>query len=95
MLEFILNHPVLFFCICTSVLSVLLCIYDKIAAKVWKKHRVPEATLLLLAALGGSIPMYVTMQIIHHKTLHKKFTIGIPVILVLQITGVVLYYYFR
>lgn len=95
MLEFIIIHPILFFCICTSALSVLLCIYDKIAAKVWKRHRVPEATLLLLAALGGSLPMYVTMQIIHHKTLHKKFMIGIPVILLLQIAGVVLYYYFR
>lgn len=93
--EFILSHPILAFCICTSILSVILCIYDKIASRVWKKHRVPEATLLLLAALGGSLPMYVTMQIIHHKTLHKKFMIGIPVILLLQIAGVILYYYFQ
>ncbi len=94
MMDFIIKHPVLVGCIVMSVISTIVCIYDKLAAKHWPKHRTPEATLLLLSALGGSVAMYVTMQIIRHKTLHKKFMIGIPVILVLQITLVVLYYYF-
>ncbi len=77
-----------------AALSVILTVYDKIAAKRIPRHRVPEATLLLLAALGGSLPMYVTMQIIHHKTQHKKFMIGIPVILAVQIVLTILYFYF-
>ena len=85
----------LFLFLVISAISVIFTVYDKIAAKILPRHRVPEATLLLLAALGGSLPMYVAMQIIHHKTQHKKFMIGIPVILLLQIAGVVLYYYFR
>lgn len=69
-------------------------VYDKIAAKRLPRHRVPEATLLLLSILGGSLPMYITMQIIHHKTQHKKFMIGIPIILAIQIILMILYFYF-
>ncbi len=94
MMDFILRHPVLVACSLMSVISIIVCIYDKIAAKKLPRHRTPEATLLLLSALGGSLAMYITMQIIHHKTQHKKFMIGIPVILLVQIAGVVLYYYF-
>ncbi len=94
MTDFILRHPVLVACSLMSVISIIVCIYDKIAAKKLPRHRTPEATLLLLSALGGSLAMYITMQIIHHKTQHKKFMIGIPVILLVQIMGVVLYYYF-
>ena len=49
------------------------------------RHRTREATLLLLSALGGSVAMFVTMLLIRHKTKHKKFMIGIPAILVLQL----------
>ena len=71
--------------IAISVISVVVCIYDKFAAKHNPRHRTPEATLLLLSALGGSVAMFVTMQLIRHKTKHAKFMIGIPVIFVLQV----------
>ena len=77
-----------------SLISIVICIYDKIAAKVLPKHRTPEKTLLLLSALGGSLAMYITMQIIHHKTQHKKFMIGIPVIMGIQIALIIVYFYF-
>ena len=77
-----------------AALVVIVTVYDKLAAKCLPRHRVPEASLLLLAALGGSLPMYITMQIIHHKTQHKKFMIGIPVILAVQILLMILYFYF-
>lgn len=67
-----------------SVVSIFLTVSDKRRA-VKNKWRVPESALLLCAALGGSLAMYVTMRCIHHKTKHKKFMVGIPVILVLQI----------
>ena len=48
-------------------------------------RRVPERTLFLLAALGGSAGALLGMKVWHHKTLHKSFRFGIPVILALQI----------
>jgi len=67
-----------------SLISIIVCIYDKIAAKHNPKHRTREATLLLLSALGGSVAMLVTMLIIRHKTKHLKFMIGIPAIILIQ-----------
>lgn len=57
---------------------------DKYKAKK-AKWRIPEATLLLMAAIGGSVGAWTGMQVWHHKTLHKKFKYGVPVIFLLQI----------
>ena len=89
-----MDHLALYLFLGISALSVIATVYDKIAAKCLPRNRVPEATLLLLAALGGSLPMYIAMQIIHHKTQHKKFMIGIPVILAVQVVLMILYFYF-
>lgn len=67
-----------------SLISIIVCIYDKIAAKHNPKHRTRESTLLLLSALGGSVAMLITMLLIRHKTRHAKFMVGIPVIIILQ-----------
>ena len=56
---------------------------DKYKAKK-AKWRIPEATLLLLAVLGGSIGAWMGMKVWHHKTKHKKFKYGIPSILLIQ-----------
>jgi len=77
-----------------SLISIIVCIYDKIAAKHNPKHRTRESTLLLLSALGGSVAMYITMQLIRHKTKHLKFMIGIPVIIILQIAIPILVHIF-
>ncbi len=59
-------------------------LYDKYLAKnnLW---RIPEKTLLGIAAFGGSIGCWLGMYTVRHKTKHLKFTIGIPVILAAQI----------
>ena len=57
---------------------------DKYKAKK-AKWRISEATLLLLAVLGGSIGAWMGMKVWHHKTMHKKFKYGIPAILLIQI----------
>ena len=57
---------------------------DKWKAKK-EKWRIPESTLLLLAVVGGSIGALLGMKVWHHKTMHKKFKYGIPLIIVLQI----------
>lgn len=61
---------------------------DKYKAKK-AKWRIPEATLLLMAAIGGSIGAWLGMKVWHHKTLHKKFKYGIPAILLLQIIAII------
>ena len=57
---------------------------DKYKAKK-AKWRISEATLLLLAILGGSIGAWMGMKVWHHKTMHKKFKYAIPAILLIQI----------
>ena len=87
--EFIQNNPILSILIVyiaiISIVSVIICFYDK---KISKKNRVelriPEKTLLILSALGGSIAMFVTMLLIRHKTKHLKFMLGIPAIMIVQ-----------
>ena len=49
------------------------------------KWRVPEATLLLLAVFGGSVGALLGMSVFRHKTKHKKFLIGLPLILIAQV----------
>ena len=56
------------------------------------RWRISESALILAALLGGSIGALAGMRIFHHKTKHRKFTIGIPVILALQIILMVIYY---
>lgn len=55
-----------------------------------KRWRVSEAALLMLAVLGGSVGAWLGMYVWRHKTQHKKFKYGVPLILLAQI--VILYY---
>lgn len=72
-----------------NVVAFLLMLVDKLKAKknLW---RIPEATLISSALLGGSVGALIGMYTVRHKTKHAKFYIGIPVILVAQITLAVL-----
>ena len=62
----------------------LLMFIDKQKAKK-KLWRIPEATLMGVAALGGSIGSLAGMYLVRHKTQHPKFTVGIPALLIVQI----------
>ena len=68
-----------------SLITSIVTIYDKKATKKWTKRRVPEKVLFLLAFLGGSVAEYLTMLKIRHKTKHKRFMIGLPIIILLQV----------
>ena len=50
-----------------------------------RRWRVPEETLLLLAAFGGSLGALTGMLLFHHKTKHRKFRFGVPVLLAAQL----------
>ena len=69
-----------------NALGFLLMLADKHRARK-NRWRIPEATLMGVAALGGSIGSLIGMYTVRHKTKHVKFTIGIPVILILQLAA--------
>lgn len=79
-----LEHLVLLYLIIINAVGFLLMLADKLKAKrgVW---RIPEATLMAIAAMGGSIGSLAGMYCFRHKTRHIKFTLGIPLILFAQI----------
>ena len=67
-----------------NVIAFLVYGVDKLKAR--KGHwRISEATLLLLAIVGGSIGAWLGMKAWHHKTMHLKFKYGLPAILLLQL----------
>lgn len=74
-----------------NVITFIMFGADK-ARAVKGRWRISESALILAALLGGSTGALAGMRIFHHKTKHRKFTIGIPVILALQIILMVIYY---
>lgn len=67
-----------------NLLALSACGRDKSLARR-QKRRIPERTLLLLAALGGAAGMLLGMYLFRHKTRHRKFTILVPLFLLVQI----------
>ena len=78
---------ILLYLLIVNAIAFLLMLVDKQKAKK-KLWRIPESTLLLSAAMGGSIGSLAGMYTFRHKTKHLKFTLGVPAILILQIAAV-------
>lgn len=73
-----------------AAVNVLLCALmgiDKLLAKL-QKRRIPERTLFLLAFIGGALGGTLGMYSFRHKTLHKSFAIGFPLMALVQIAAV-------
>ena len=79
---------ILAYLLIVNAAAFLLMLIDKVKAKK-NRWRIKESTLMLSAAIGGSIGALAGMYTFRHKTLHRKFTIGIPLILAAQIAAVV------
>ena len=73
-----------YYLIIINIFTFLLYGMDKWKAK-HHRWRISESALLLAAIAGGSVGALAGMYGFHHKTLHRKFTIGVPVFLILQI----------
>lgn len=75
-----------------NIFTFALFAWDKYCA-THDKWRVKESTLLIWAALGGTLGAGAAMEICHHKTLHLKFKFGVPFLLFVQIIliGVLLF----
>jgi uncharacterized membrane protein YsdA (DUF1294 family) len=83
-----LESPTLLYLVIVNAAAFLLMLADKQKAKrgAW---RIPEKTLIGAAAIGGSIGALCGMYLFRHKTKHLKFTLGIPLILAVQIIAVI------
>jgi uncharacterized membrane protein YsdA (DUF1294 family) len=79
-----MTEALLYYLIVINVVTFLVYGIDKRKAKKGS-WRISEATLLILAAIGGSIGALLGMKIWHHKTMHKKFKYGLPLIFIIQI----------
>lgn len=75
---------VLIYLITINAIAFLLMLSDKRRA-IKNKWRISEAILITAATLGGGIGTLAAMYLVRHKTMHPKFTIGIPVIIILQV----------
>lgn len=75
--------PVTIFLVVMNAITFIAFGIDKMRAKRGK-WRIPEATLLTLAIAGGSIGALLGMKVWHHKTQHRRFKYGLPLILTLQ-----------
>ena len=84
-----MTNVLLYYLIVINVVTFLVYGIDKWTAKQ-SKWRIPEATLLLLAVIGGSVGAWLSIKTWHHKTMHKKFKYGLPLILLAQIALIAL-----
>lgn len=73
--------------------GLILMAVDKSRARRGRR-RIPEATLFLVAALGGSVGVLIGMYAFRHKTQHDSFTIGIPLILFFEAVLLAIAIYF-
>ncbi len=80
-----MNKLIIAYLALISILAAVITIIDKINAKT-DSRRIPEDFLLTLGLLGGALSEYITMKLIRHKTRHNKFMVGLPVLLLIQIT---------
>lgn len=81
---------ILIYLLIINLFGFLIMLIDKQRA-VHKEWRIPEKNLLGISILGGSIGMLIGMSSFRHKTKHKKFTIGVPFILIIQVFLIILY----
>lgn len=82
-------HIVILYLVAINVVTFLLYGIDKFKAQR-SRWRIPESVLLGMAVVGGSVGAWLGMMVWRHKTQHKKFKYGIPLILALQIALLVL-----
>ena len=83
--------PLLLYLLIINAAGVVFMLADKIKAKR-KAWRIPESTLLIVAALGGSLGSLLGMYLFRHKTRHPKFTVTIPLLLIAHTVIMLLLY---
>ena len=89
-----MQETIVYYLIIINIVTFLVYGIDK--WKAWKTMwRIREASLLMLAVLGGSIGAWLGMKVWHHKTQHKKFRYGIPAIIIIQLVIIGFFLYLQ
>lgn len=91
-MPFLLKAVLIYLCL-INLFAFFLTLYDKRRA-ILGKWRVPERALLTVSALGGALGMLIAMHAFHHKTRKKKFSIGVPLLLIFDCLLLAGLYYF-
>ena len=89
-----IQEAVIYYLVIINIVTFLVYGIDKWKARktMW---RIREASLLMLAVLGGSIGAWLGMKVWHHKTQHKKFRYGIPAIIIIQLVIIGFFLYLQ
>ena len=88
-----MGKVVLIYLLTVNAAAFLMMFLDKRFA-VHGQWRIPEKTLFLLAVLGGSLGGFIAMLLFHHKTRHRSFAVGFPLLLVVQAVALILLIHF-
>ena len=79
---------ILIYLLMINLIGFLMMWSDKRRAK-WGKWRIPEQTLFIVTALGGGVGTIAGMYMFRHKTKKLKFTIGLPLVVFLEIVLII------
>lgn len=84
-------EPLSIYLLIINAAGFLLMLVDKYKARnnLW---RIPEATLMTVAAVGGSLGSLLGMYCFRHKTRHPKFTVGVPCLLIVHVILLLWFY---
>lgn len=85
-----MGRMIFLYLLAVNIITFIVFGIDKQRAKN-HEWRISEATLIGFAVIGGSVGALVGMRFFRHKTKHKKFTVGIPVILMIQAVAPVIF----
>lgn len=79
-----MNNPLIIYLFLINLLGFYIMLIDKRRA-IKKQWRISEKSIIGISIIGGSIGVLLGMKTFNHKTKHKKFTIGIPFIMLTQV----------
>jgi uncharacterized membrane protein YsdA (DUF1294 family) len=85
------NFIIVNYLIIVNVIGFFINLADKQAA-IHSKRRIPEATLWFIGFIGGALGSYISMKTFRHKTKHKNFMIGMPLLIFSQIALLIFAY---
>lgn len=76
---------IIYYLFIINIIAFIIVYIDKQKA-IKKQWRIKESTIILISIIGGSIGTYLSMYSFRHKTKHLKFTLGIPIIILIQLS---------
>ncbi|MCR1949585.1 MULTISPECIES: DUF1294 domain-containing protein [Clostridium] len=80
-----MENIIISYLLIVNIIAFITVYIDKQKA-IKKQWRIKESTIIFIASIGGSIGTYIGMYFFRHKTRHLKFTLGIPLIILIQLS---------